>query len=96
MPIPENPILFMKPRTAVIGPNADIVLPPSSERVDYEAELAVVIGRRARKVPVDEAFHFILGLHLPERRNGQGPSKTKTASGRGPRVSTRSAPSARG
>ena len=61
MPIPENPILFMKPRTAVIGPNADIVLPPSSERVDYEAELAVVIGRRARKVPVDEAFHFILG-----------------------------------
>ncbi|MBI4774749.1 MAG: fumarylacetoacetate hydrolase family protein [Deltaproteobacteria bacterium] len=61
MAIPENPILFMKPRTSVIGPNADILLPPSSKRVDFEAELGVVIGRRARKVPVDEAFHFILG-----------------------------------
>jgi len=61
MPVPEHPILFMKPRTSVIGPDADILLPPSSERVDFEAELGVVIGRRAHKVPVHEAFHFILG-----------------------------------
>ncbi len=44
--VPENPLIFFKPNTAVIGPNAEIKLPAVSERVDYEGELAVVIGIR--------------------------------------------------
>ena len=51
--IPEEPILFSKYPTAVIGPEAPIVLPNVSQEVDYEAELVVVIGSKARHVPVD-------------------------------------------
>lgn len=58
---PEEPVLFLKPPTAVIGPEAPILLPPSSQRVDYEGELALVVGRRARKVSPSEAHHYILG-----------------------------------
>ena len=61
LPVPEEPLIFMKPSTAVIGPDADIVYPGMSKRVDYEAELAVVIGRPARHVPEAEAFNYILG-----------------------------------
>jgi len=59
--LPEEPKLFLKPSTSVIGPGAEIVLPPMSRRVDYEAELAVVIGRPARKVSLSEATGHILG-----------------------------------
>lgn len=58
---PPNPIIFIKPQTAVIGPGEHIVLPPSSQRVDYEAELAVVIGKKCRSVRPQEAPSFILG-----------------------------------
>lgn len=61
-PVPAEPVLFMKPPSAVIGPGAAIVYPAQlSQRVDYEAELAVVIGRRARHVPREEAFDYVLG-----------------------------------
>src|SRR3989339_1304315 len=53
-PIPDDPLLFMKPSTAVIGPNEDIVYPSMSRRVDYEAELAVVIGRTCRFVRAED------------------------------------------
>lgn len=59
--IPLEPLLFMKPSTAVIGPDAAIVYPAMSKRVDYEAELAVVIGKTARHVPEDQAFAYVLG-----------------------------------
>jgi len=58
---PDEPLLFMKPSTAVIGPEADIVLPPMSRRVDYEAELAVVMGRPAKGVAEKAAWDYILG-----------------------------------
>jgi len=61
LPVPETPILFLKPATSVIGPNQTIRLPSSSRRVDYEAELAVVIGHRARRVSEDAAHRYILG-----------------------------------
>ena len=51
MEVPEEPLLFLKPSTAVIGPHDPIQLLPISKRVDYEGELAVVIGRLARHVP---------------------------------------------
>ncbi len=60
-PIPEEPILFLKPATTVIGPGDEIVYPSISERVDYEAELGVVIGRTARHVPRERAKDYILG-----------------------------------
>ena len=52
---PEDPIIFIKPSTSVIGPGDDIVMPKSSTRIDYEGELAVIIGKRAKDVPVAEA-----------------------------------------
>jgi len=59
--VPEEPILFLKPSTAVIGPNDPIQLLPISRRVDYEGELAVVIGRIARDVRAEDASKYILG-----------------------------------
>ncbi|MBM7366440.1 fumarylacetoacetate hydrolase family protein [Gordonia hydrophobica] len=58
---PEDPVIFMKPNTSIIGPEAPIVRPPSSERVDYEGELAVVIGRPCKDVPAAKAKDVILG-----------------------------------
>jgi 2-keto-4-pentenoate hydratase/2-oxohepta-3-ene-1,7-dioic acid hydratase in catechol pathway len=59
--VPEEPLLFLKPSTAVIGPGDPIQLLPISTRVDYEGELAVVIGRVARGVPAEDAYKYILG-----------------------------------
>jgi 2-keto-4-pentenoate hydratase/2-oxohepta-3-ene-1,7-dioic acid hydratase in catechol pathway len=58
---PARPVLFLKPSTSVAGPGDPIVLPPDSERVDYEGELAVVIGRLCRDVPVERALEVVLG-----------------------------------
>lgn len=59
--VPEEPLLFMKPSTAVIGPGDPIRLPPESGRVDHEGELALVIGRPCRRVSEEDAFGFVLG-----------------------------------
>ncbi len=59
--VPDEPLLFLKPSTAVIGPGDPIRLLPVSKRVDYEGELAVVIGRIARDVRAEDAFRHILG-----------------------------------
>jgi len=60
--LPADPLLFIKPSTAVLDPGASIKLPPGVGRVDYEGELAVVIGRRAHRVPAARAWDYILGL----------------------------------
>ncbi len=60
-PIPEEPLIFMKPSTAVIGPDEDIVYPEMSRRVDYEAELAVVIGKPCRHVAAEDFRDYVLG-----------------------------------
>ncbi|RLI83159.1 2-hydroxyhepta-2,4-diene-1,7-dioate isomerase [Archaeoglobales archaeon] len=59
--IPDDPIIFMKPESAVIGDSDPIILPPQSQRVDYEGELAVVISKRCKDVSYDEVEEFILG-----------------------------------
>jgi len=59
--VPPEPLIFSKPATAVIGPGDDIRLPALSQRVDHEAELAVVIGRLTRKVSVADALDAVLG-----------------------------------
>ena len=60
-PLPTEPLLFMKPSTSVIGPDEDIVYPEMSRRVDYEAELAVVIGKTARHVREEDFRDYVLG-----------------------------------
>lgn len=61
MTLPEEPVLFLKPSTAVIGPGEPIVCPPVSRQVDYEAELAVVIKKTAKNVREKEALDYVLG-----------------------------------
>jgi 2-keto-4-pentenoate hydratase/2-oxohepta-3-ene-1,7-dioic acid hydratase in catechol pathway len=60
--LPEEPLVFLKPRSALIGDGAPIVRPPGYERVDYEGELGVVIGRRARRVDAREALSYVFGF----------------------------------
>ena len=59
--IPDKPVVFTKYPNTIIGPGAPIRIPPITEQVDYEAELAVVIGRRARRVEEDDALGYVLG-----------------------------------
>lgn len=60
--VPSEPLIFLKPPSAVIGPHEAIRLPALSERVDYEGELVVVIGRRAHHIGEDEsALDYVLG-----------------------------------
>jgi 2-keto-4-pentenoate hydratase/2-oxohepta-3-ene-1,7-dioic acid hydratase in catechol pathway len=61
MPIPEKPVLFSKFSTCLIAPGEPVVIPSTSKQVDYEAELAVVIGRRAKHVAADRAYDYVLG-----------------------------------
>ena len=59
--MPEEPMIFLKPSTSVVGPGDAIVLPTESEQVDHEAELAIVIGRLCKDVPIDRVAEVILG-----------------------------------
>ncbi|MGC7872415.1 fumarylacetoacetate hydrolase family protein [Desulfosporosinus sp. SYSU MS00001] len=58
---PNDPVIFLKPQTCVIGPEDNIIYPKISQRVDFEAELAVVIGKTIKGVTEEEAFDSILG-----------------------------------
>jgi 2-keto-4-pentenoate hydratase/2-oxohepta-3-ene-1,7-dioic acid hydratase in catechol pathway len=77
--VPEVPMLFMKPPSSVIGPNQPIFLPPQSQRVDHEGELAVVIGQTGRWIQAQDAMNYILGFTAAndvtardlQRRDGQ-------------------------
>jgi len=62
--VPDAPLLFFKPNTSVIGPGDTIVLPPQSSRVDFEGELAAVIGRIAKNVPADKALEYVFGYTI--------------------------------
>jgi 2-keto-4-pentenoate hydratase/2-oxohepta-3-ene-1,7-dioic acid hydratase in catechol pathway len=59
--VPSEPLLFLKPPSALAGPGDVIVLPPESDRVEHEAELAVVIGRRAKNVAQSDALDYVFG-----------------------------------
>jgi len=76
---PEEPLLFLKPNTSVIGPNDTIVRPRQSERTEYEGELAVVIGRIAKNVTAENALDYVFGYTIAndvtardlQRKDGQ-------------------------
>jgi 2-keto-4-pentenoate hydratase/2-oxohepta-3-ene-1,7-dioic acid hydratase in catechol pathway len=59
--IPDEPIIFMKPRTAIIGPDQQIIRPKLVNQLDYEAELAAVIGEKGKNIPVSQAKKHIFG-----------------------------------
>jgi 2-keto-4-pentenoate hydratase/2-oxohepta-3-ene-1,7-dioic acid hydratase in catechol pathway len=59
--VPEEPIIFLKPATSVIGPDSPVVYPPDSHNVQHEAELAVVVGRVARNVAAEDVGKYIFG-----------------------------------
>lgn len=61
---PAEPLLFFKPNTSVIGPGDTIVRPVQSQQTDFEGELAVVIGRIAKNVPVDRALEYVFGYTI--------------------------------
>jgi acylpyruvate hydrolase len=61
---PENPVVFSKFANCIIGPEEPIVLPKASQQVDYEAELAFVIGQRARHVPEKDALNYVAGYTI--------------------------------
>jgi len=61
MPLPEEPRIFLKPVSAIVGPDDPIVLPPQSARVEHEAELAVVMKRRCHNVAAERARDYVLG-----------------------------------
>jgi 2-keto-4-pentenoate hydratase/2-oxohepta-3-ene-1,7-dioic acid hydratase in catechol pathway len=61
MPVPESPVLFAKYANALAGLGENVPLPSNAEKYDYEAELALVIGRRARYVDQSEALNYVLG-----------------------------------
>ena len=59
--VPEEPVIFLKPLSALCGPDDPIIYPPQSGRVDYEGELAIVIRKRCRHVPAERAREYVLG-----------------------------------
>jgi 2-keto-4-pentenoate hydratase/2-oxohepta-3-ene-1,7-dioic acid hydratase in catechol pathway len=61
-PLPAEPLVFMKPASAVVGPDHPVAVPAWAGRVDHEAEMAIVIGRRASRVPVAQALDYVLGV----------------------------------
>ena len=62
MQYPEVPILFMKPNTSIIYEGDEIIMPSMSERVDYEAELAIVIGKKCKDVSEKDALEYVEGF----------------------------------
>jgi 2-keto-4-pentenoate hydratase/2-oxohepta-3-ene-1,7-dioic acid hydratase in catechol pathway len=80
MKIPVEPIIFMKATSAIIGPNDDVVIPPTSQKADWEVELGIIIGREARYVALEQALDHVAGVcvcndlserHFQIERGGQ-------------------------
>ncbi|HNS98419.1 MAG TPA: fumarylacetoacetate hydrolase family protein [Polyangiaceae bacterium] len=59
--VPTAPLLFLKPPSSLLAPQGTVLLPPESAQVEHEAELGVIIGRRARRISVDQALDFVFG-----------------------------------
>jgi 2-keto-4-pentenoate hydratase/2-oxohepta-3-ene-1,7-dioic acid hydratase in catechol pathway len=60
--LPSEPLIFLKPPTSLIGPEDNIIYPRMSERVDYEGELAVIIGKKASHISPENALDYVLGF----------------------------------
>ncbi|HWP79261.1 MAG TPA: fumarylacetoacetate hydrolase family protein [Candidatus Acidoferrum sp.] len=76
--LPEEPEVFLKPPSGIIAPGEEIVYPEGAKRVDYEAEIAVVIGKKARYVKKEEAGDYIFGLTLLNDVSRRDSARTTT------------------
>jgi 2-keto-4-pentenoate hydratase/2-oxohepta-3-ene-1,7-dioic acid hydratase in catechol pathway len=74
--VPADPIIFLKPSTSVIGPNAAIRLPSNSSRVDFEGELALVVSTPCKDVPADRALSVLLGYTVANDVTARDQQKT--------------------
>ncbi|MET3504096.1 fumarylacetoacetate hydrolase family protein [Halalkalibacter oceani] len=64
MDVPKSPVIFSKYSNAIIGPDEEILLPVNSSEIDYEAEFAFVIGKKAKKVSKEEAMDYVAGYTI--------------------------------
>ena len=64
LPVPSEPMVFMKATTSISGPNDDVVQPKDSTKLDWEVELGVVIGVKAQYVPEDKALEYVAGYAI--------------------------------
>ena len=94
-PIPKEPIVFLKSLNALNGPNDDVVIPRHSTKTDYEVELAVIIGTRAKYVSEENALDHVAGYAATTCRSANG-RPSAAAPGTRARASTPSARSAPG
>ncbi len=62
--IPDEPLIFMKPRTTIIGPNMPIIKPSFVKQLDYEAELAIIIGKKGKNIMIEKAREYIFGYTI--------------------------------
>jgi 2-keto-4-pentenoate hydratase/2-oxohepta-3-ene-1,7-dioic acid hydratase in catechol pathway len=77
--VPDVPLIFLKPPTALIGPGQTIMLPPQSQQVEHEGELVLVIGKQGRWIAAEDAYNYIMGYTIGndvtardlQRRDGQ-------------------------
>ena len=75
---PEEPEVFLKPPSAILNPGEDIVYPIGAQRVDYEAEIAVIVKKKARYVKKEEVMDYIFGLTLLNDVSRRDKAKTTT------------------
>ncbi|NKF24223.1 fumarylacetoacetate hydrolase family protein [Solimonas marina] len=61
MAVPQEPVLFLKPSSSIVGPNDDVEIPPGSEKTDWEVELGVVIGKTAKYIKKENALEHVAG-----------------------------------
>lgn len=85
LPVPSVPLIFLKPSTAVTNPEDEIVLPRGYKRVDYEGDLAAVIGKKAKDIPEGRASEYVIGYtclnDVSERRNQRDDGQWTRAKG---------------
>ena len=62
--VPKEPVIFLKPPSALIGPNQTIILPKKSKEVHHEVELAVIVGKRGKDIPRERAMDYVLGYTI--------------------------------
>jgi len=96
MPIPKDPLVFNKAITCIQGPDDDVVVPEGCDKVDWEAELAFVVGTEARRVSPENALSHIAGYCLADDVSERDWQANRRGSGSRARASTRSGRSARG
>ena len=64
IPVPKEPVIFMKATTAMCGPFDKVIIPKNSTKTDYEVELAIIIGRKASNVSVEDALNYVAGYSI--------------------------------